>query len=486
MFFSPYAIPALIALVAKLILLFFALRPARLHGALAKLYAVEVLLSIGLSATEVGVLQSRALDADPDSTFRYFGRAYFLICVPLLAVLAHLATLISLDDLTPRQKRAIYVTVYGFAAIVEALLAFTPWIISGFERFSTYSYTRVGGPVYWLFEWFVVTNTLATVLLPIYGLRSGRSELARSRCKLWIVTTTPIAFLVLGVVALLHFHIWIINVTVTLPILFTFHLAFIGYAVHNRRIIDLDFYRPGSRVRREKMRFYQHLLEFLRETNPPETKDRIAERLAALLDCKVALFDQDNCYASPGEGNLLVRFPKSELEKIREPAVATEIENSCPQLTQRMWEHGVAAIFPLFAHSRTGAHWLVVDEGFSRRIHTPMDFQIVGRLLKHAAGWCLDNTLRRIELGSADNTGTRKNRQQGDRTAVPQSAEAHSALSLDEQIAELECQIIQEALARCKGSQAEAARQLGIKPNTLYYKIRRCGLEIRKPRHSQV
>jgi hypothetical protein len=483
MLLSPYTIPALIALVAKLILLFFALRPARLHGALAKLFAVEVLLSIGLSATEVGVLQARALDVDPDSAFRYFGYTYFIICVPLLAVLAHLATLISLDNPTPRQKLAIYVTVYGFAALVEVLLVFTPWVISGFERLGTYSYTRVAGPLYWLFEWFVATNVLATVLLPIYGLRSGRAELARSRCKLWIATTTPIAILVLGVVALLHFRVLVINVTVTLPILLTLHLAFVGYAIHNRRIIDLDFYRPGSRVRREKMRFYQRLLGFLREPNPPDTKVHIAERLATLLDCKVVLFDQDNCYTSPTKGNLLSQFPKSELEKIREPAIAGEIENLHPQLIQRMREHGVAAIFPLFAHSRSGAHWLVVDEGFSRRIHTPMDFQIVGRLLKHAAGWCLDNTLRGMALQSGDNTDTGKDWQQYDRTTVPQPAETRSPLSLDEQIAELECQIIREALVRCKGSQAEAARQLGIKPNTLYYRIRRCGLEIRKPRH---
>ena len=52
--------------------------------------------------------------------------------------------------------------------------------------------------------------------------------------------------------------------------------------------------------------------------------------------------------------------------------------------------------------------------------------------------------------------------------------------SLDVQMAEYEANIIALTLERCGGNKSKAARQLGLKPNTLHYKIERYGLSGKK------
>jgi len=45
--------------------------------------------------------------------------------------------------------------------------------------------------------------------------------------------------------------------------------------------------------------------------------------------------------------------------------------------------------------------------------------------------------------------------------------------SLEDYVCEYEKQIIQQALDYCHGNQARAARLLGLRPNTLFYKMKR-------------
>ncbi len=48
--------------------------------------------------------------------------------------------------------------------------------------------------------------------------------------------------------------------------------------------------------------------------------------------------------------------------------------------------------------------------------------------------------------------------------------------TLDEHIAEYEAYIIEQTIKRCDGNKSKAARLLGLRPNTLHYKLRRYGL----------
>ncbi len=52
--------------------------------------------------------------------------------------------------------------------------------------------------------------------------------------------------------------------------------------------------------------------------------------------------------------------------------------------------------------------------------------------------------------------------------------------TLDQHVAEFEAYIISETLKRCDGNKSKAARLLGLRPNTLHYKLERYGLAIEK------
>jgi DNA-binding NtrC family response regulator len=52
--------------------------------------------------------------------------------------------------------------------------------------------------------------------------------------------------------------------------------------------------------------------------------------------------------------------------------------------------------------------------------------------------------------------------------------------TLDEYVTEFEAQIIRQTLERCDGNKSKAARRLGLRPNTLHYKLERYGISAGK------
>jgi DNA-binding NtrC family response regulator len=52
--------------------------------------------------------------------------------------------------------------------------------------------------------------------------------------------------------------------------------------------------------------------------------------------------------------------------------------------------------------------------------------------------------------------------------------------TLEEHVAEFEAAILKETLERCDGNKSKAARLLGLRPNTLHYKLERLGLTTEK------
>jgi hypothetical protein len=62
--------------------------------------------------------------------------------------------------------------------------------------------------------------------------------------------------------------------------------------------------------------------------------------------------------------------------------------------------------------------------------------------------------------------------------------EGASLRSLDDLVSEYEAALINQTLQRCNGNKSKAARMLGLRPNTLHYKLERYGLSVsaRRPR----
>lgn len=447
-----YTLPAILAFLSKIVILVLSLRAER-RNFQTRLFVVAVTLSMLVNIVEIAGLQ-KLLAADQALVLHYVAH------IMMLAVIAHLAVLISFDKFSVVEFSKIGIAIYSYVLLLEILLMFTPWVVAGVEPIGGYTYTRIPGFLYWTYELFIIVTMCSITLLPTWGLRNGQDATTRNRCKIWLALSTPLAVLILTILSLLHLGFRWINASVTAPLFVAALLAAIGYAVHHSRPIDLNFYLPWSRVKKSKAQLYDQLATFNRDISHFRTVDGLLEQLAMVLRCPVALVNQRAVLHDTSKNSKLSGFPISVLHGLRGMTVANEIREHDPRLHALMALHGIAVIVPFFPHSNIARHWLLLGKPFSRLIYMSRDFREIERLFGRIAGQLLDKLMRtdiRIIQPSKVPAGELKKR-------------------LSESVADFEAALIRRALMSCHGNKACAARLLGIQPNTLHYKIERYGI----------
>lgn len=445
---SAYSIPALLAFLAKLIIL-RASHKAVTQDRRARLFRAAVVLSLGLNVAEFVVLQRYSYLVNFNGVVVYY--AISALVVPLLV---HLAISISIDSWDRPRFLPVYAALYGTGIAIAALFAFaTPLLVSGVEDMRGYTVTTVRGSLYWLYQTFLICGFAAMLALPVHGLRIDRDKRRRSQCKLWIAATTPLVVLVLAIILLLQFNIRWFNATVTSPLLITLMLATIGYVIHKRRVIELDFYIPGSQGRKRKISFYEELDHLERKAKRASSLSDLINDIALVFACPVALItNAGSKQLSDGAPLLLSSFSTEQLclvqrlSVIDDPTISTEIRGEMSKVD-------ASAIIPFFADTHTLSFWLVCGRQFSRRIYSALDFKRLSGLIDKLSGLLLERALT----------------EQCVRYPTPIIANQ----TLERSIEELEARLIRDALSQAKGKKAEAARLLGIRPNTLHYKLRR-------------
>ncbi|HEX9627241.1 MAG TPA: helix-turn-helix domain-containing protein [Acidiferrobacterales bacterium] len=480
---NPYSIPAILALILKLGIL-YAARRAGVRNRQSRLFELAVLFSMVMNLVEITIFHY-ATPATIETGIRiYYGAALLVI-----SLLTHLAITITFDNAEGR-RRARSFGFYGVPLTLIAVVFFTPWIVAGFQPFRGYTYIRVPGPLYWLFEGYIVLGCLTFALLPLFGIRAGRSPRECDQCKLWMLTATPPALLIISVMILLHLKMWIYSATVTLPLLLTLHLAAIGYAVHSRRVIEVDYYIPLTRKRRTKLAFYKRLLELFDERSPPTGMHAVLQRLRETFGAPVCLLTPDGPRCVGAEGTSpLARFPVSALTPITQLATIDDLRVSDPAIVELMRRHDTAAVVPLLPSGDTVAQWIVIGEPFGSKVYSPLDFRFarkmfdrltaaVGRLPEYAPA----------TASPAKDIGDPQRRETADQAptthAVMRSTDEYRPVSddpgaewtLEQRLQQIERNILEDTLRQCRGNQAEAARRLGLRPNTLYYKLQRYGM----------
>jgi DNA-binding NtrC family response regulator len=65
-------------------------------------------------------------------------------------------------------------------------------------------------------------------------------------------------------------------------------------------------------------------------------------------------------------------------------------------------------------------------------------------------------------------------------TSTPGFSWERKTKTLEEYLAEFEARILAETLSQCEGNKSKAARLLGLRPNTLHYKLSRLGIDAEK------
>jgi len=473
-----YSLPAILALIAKFFILYFSQR-AKIQNFNTRLFTLAVVFAVSLSVVEV-----TAFNYGFQSESRnQFGFAYFAAVIPLVGILVHLSILIAFNNI----PLYIPLIIYGYTLFLEALLLFTPLLLVGFESFGGYTITRVPGLFYGLFEIFVLASMLSIVFLPIWGLRADQPTAVRSQCKLWIVAATPLALLAIVIIVLLHLRIQLFNSTVTTPLLFTLLLAAVGYAVHNKRLIEPDFYLPWSRVRKYKTELYAHLHRLTHELPQLNSTQEVIDRLSDALRCPISLvFRHNPMVLNAGAFNPMAGFPKAELAELDQMTVAGELDEPQHELQILMRRYQIGATVPFFFHSRIAASWLLLGEAFNKQIYTPLDFRAVNQLFDRLAILLLDQVLAagiqlaqtEHELDELKNSQRLKIREATEKllTLFAGKSESVGKKSLDKCLSEFETLIIRQTLEHCDGNKAKAARRLGLRPNTLHYKLERYGL----------
>lgn len=513
MTFAPYALPAIVALLAKVGMFFYA-RYSNVHNVQTRLFllflfslSIQNVAEIRFFITNAGTLAPPPIQ---------IGKLYFSMTALALAFLVHLALVVSRNWRSPHGNISIggAILVYAPHVFLQALLWSTPLVISGFEPMG-YTYTKIPGPLYFTFEAYAVAYLGATAGLLLYGAYTQTTAFRRLQNKLLLFGFIPFIALGLTIIALQRFGFRGFNTTATLPIATVFLVAVAAYATHQYRLFDIGFFIPWSTVRKRKTAFYARIQAIIAEIAQLPTVNKIVQSLSEALHCPVVLIGGPKpAIAMAGDAFSVARFPHEELRKIDHIVVANEIAEANPDMFALMKRHKVAAVVPFHPHSQAAASWMLLGEAFSEHVYTPLDFKVVESLFDRLADHFLDKQLLlRSQLTEAQRemhllqerlasaweqleTARKKQRalekenyrlqRKGAQVLRHELTEVELELmdeaiagkkTLDEYGAEFEARLIERVLEHCDGDRNRAAQILGLTPYTLHHKCLRFGLD---------
>jgi DNA-binding protein Fis len=502
------AIPALIALLFKIVLFVYAWYSPRRDVTTRLFVTLLGLLTIHNLIEVFGFNHFAAHGID--YTMERYGYTYFATAILYTAVILHVSLRISIDNWD--RIRRVVPLIYLPVLILEGLLLGTNKLVAGFQLFQDYSILRVPGPLYVLFEVYMLLYALAGLVYLVYGARSSRpSVINRVRNRLWLIALVPFVLLHVYLIVANHFGLAKISSTVSVPIALTFVLIVTTYATHQYRLFDIEFFIPWSKVRKRKTAFYRRIQAAIAEIADLPSVREILDYLAKALHCQVALIGGprplvalvDGQESSLSSQMALSQFPREALQRVNHIVVANEIADKLPELHALMKQHKVGAIVPFNSHSATSAHWMLLGEHFSDHVYTPLDFRVVETLFDKLAERFTDNLLllrsqladandelrdykRRLAMAWQDLAVARtkseglettnrelreeiaETRRKEFRVVTPKlpvevaSGEKTLAAFLEAFLKDTEATLLRAALQVCHGDKGKAARLLGI------------------------
>ncbi len=148
---------------------------------------------------------------------------------------------------------------------------------------------------------------------------------------------------------------------------------------------------------------------------------------------------------------------------------------------------GFSVIMPTLAQRMTDVpqlvHYFVLQFNLQSPVQVTCDDHDLNTISGSEALLTVD-TLRRATFGHLSIKGQQAT--QRDATQVMAELDVTvSDRSLDDMVGEFESQIIEQTLRRCGGNKSKAARVLGLRPNTLHYKLERYGIAAKTRRRRQ-
>ncbi|MHB8453352.1 MAG: helix-turn-helix domain-containing protein [Acidiferrobacterales bacterium] len=391
------SLPAIVALTFKIAIWLYAGR-SEIQSPQTRIFLFLLFALATNNVTEIFVFYDGRNGAIPSIP----AYAYFVTGIAALAVFVHFAMRLGLEFERIRHRHWLLVGVYGYAGILEVLLLATPLLVTGFAPLG-FSYYRIPGRLYFLFEIYAIASFILVIALLAFGSIRYHARALRIRCQFMLFGLLPVASLVITNIMLMHFNIDWLNTPIVLPLSTTFFLVVTTYAVHQYRLLDIQFYLPWSKIRKRKTAFYNRVRDLISEIADLRSSEEAISRLSTTLGCPVALVSSDRpIIAAAGSPHSMVEIPTKTLRKIDHITVANEIIDVRPELFQSMAHHGVAAVVPFHPRSQHAAGWLLLGESFSEQVYTKLDFKLVEQLFEKMADLFLDKLLTmRTQLAEA-------------------------------------------------------------------------------------
>ena len=385
------SVPALVALLFKVVLLGYSAQRVT-RNATTRLFLVLLAVLAAQNLVEFFGFNHLAQHG-MTLTMQLVGYAYIGLLIPAIALILHISLRLSFDLPAGDPRAGYQYLLYVPAAGLLWLLVFTDTLVLGFRPFQD-TVLREPGPWYFLFETYLEVYLLAALANLLYGARSSRTPaIARARNRLWLVAILPTAALFIYLIAANHFGWTRLTSTFYIPITLTFFLLVTTYATYQYRLLDIEFYIPGSPLRRRKTAFHRRIRATIAAIAGLRAVPDILPLIADALRCPVVMIggvqpevalagDAQPSGTSARAAVSLAEFPRSALEKIADIVIAREISEAMPETYALMKKHGVAAIVPFDSHVEEAASWMLLGDHFSEQVYTPLDFRLVEQLFE--------------------------------------------------------------------------------------------------------
>src|ERR1051325_4668760 len=278
MTFTFFALPAIVGLVTKAGMFAYT-RWSGVHNALTRCYLALLFTLVLYNVFEIGLfVNHRDGVTTPlsESMIRLVVSAMYVATATFL----HLALITVIPRKDDRQglSRLGAVLLYVPPLVLLVLFWGTSLLVTGFVPMS-YTYTRVPGPLYFLFELYISGYLIAAFAALLYGAYRQTHARQRARNKIMLLGSLPMIVLGVAIVVLQRFGLRAFNATATITVTMTICLAFAAYATHARRPFEPEFLVPWSRLRKRKATFYSDVEALSREIKNMASVADMVQRL---------------------------------------------------------------------------------------------------------------------------------------------------------------------------------------------------------------
>lgn len=201
------------------------------------------------------------------STMMVILLAYYCSAIFLLHAFLNLALQFSQFSWKPRQLK---IGLNLLLAIMIVNIIFNRGVIAD-STLTDITITRVAGPYYWIVQTYILSSLIAGLALMIYGVSTLKSNHARQRCLVMLLSTLPPATVSFAIIATMAAGSTITSV-LFMPVAISLMLGIIVYAEEKTRLFKLLTMVPYTRERKLHNKLIARLTDCLSMNDDPQSE----------------------------------------------------------------------------------------------------------------------------------------------------------------------------------------------------------------------